>query len=130
MASIMRRSAGKVPEKTDLPGLAWLLEASYSDMEEVLKGVAANFSEETGPADSWHQGLLDQMVSPTAKRAAVLTPELRDQLDPYRAFRHFSRYSTFRILEWDQMAPLVEGFSRVADRFCSEVELFLTHKAP
>jgi hypothetical protein len=67
-----RSSAASVPDDSDLPGLAWLLGASYSEMEEVFKGVASHFGEPIPNSPTWHRDLLDQMAAPGNARGSVV----------------------------------------------------------
>lgn len=123
-AKILARRPGMGPDPEDLPGLAWLLESSYSDMEEVWKGIARHFGETLPNSTSWHRDLLDSMAASTQARANVISPTLRDTLEDYLSFRHFARYSTFAVLSWAQMQSLVLQLPEVVHEFREELSRF------
>ncbi|MBL8747728.1 MAG: hypothetical protein JNK78_01105 [Planctomycetes bacterium] len=120
---VARRSGPPAPE--DLAGLAWLLESSYSDIEEAWKAIARHFEEPTPTSTSWHRDLLDSMANQSRRRGPVISTDLRDSLEEYLSFRHFSRYSTFAILRWDQMQPLVERLPTAIAGFRCAIERLL-----
>jgi len=122
---LARRSATPGSDDETLPGLAWLLEASYSEMEEVLKGVARHCGDALPASTTWHRDLLDLMAAPSGDRPTVLSEVLKIDLEEYRAFRHFSRNATFLVLDWERMRPLVDGLESVVGRFRTELEAFL-----
>ncbi|HZN40957.1 MAG TPA: hypothetical protein VFD82_19280 [Planctomycetota bacterium] len=113
-----------------LPAFAWLLEASYSDIEEVFKSLVRSCGDEVPNSLNWHRELLDAVSQPTPKRAAAVTTGLKVELEDYLQFRHFARYSTFLVLDWAQMKPLVDGLPRVVERFRVEMEQFLAAHLP
>ena len=114
----------------DLPGLAWLLASSYSEVEEVLKAVAQQYDGGLPTTTSWHRELLDRSARPTDRRRAVLDDACRLLLEDYLSFRHFSRYSTFSVLDWAQMRPLVDAFPSAVDAVCVAIEAFLAAPEP
>jgi hypothetical protein len=112
------------PTQHHLAAMAWLIAAAYTEMEEFLKGVAQVHGErlETG---SWHRSLLEVMARATASRPAVVSEELCTAMEPFLAFRHFSRHSTFPDLDWAKMQPLVEALPSVSESFIAAAEEFL-----
>lgn len=122
---LARMQPGRDPDPLDLPGLAYLLQLGYQEMEEVLKGIAQHFNELSASA-AWHRELLDSMAAPSGARGQVISEALRLDLEDYLAFRHFARYTTFPVLDWAQLEPLVKRIDGVAECFNGEIEAFLS----
>jgi hypothetical protein len=70
------------------------------------------------------------MTKVTSSRNSVLSPQLAQELDSYRAFRHFSRNATFPVLDWPQISPLVHRLDDVMRQFDREIDLFLRRPGP
>jgi hypothetical protein len=121
-----RGSSHANPDPLDLPGLAWLLQGCYSEIEEVLKGIAGQFDEEAANAGGWHRNLLEAMSLPTAKRRAVISEARKQDLDQYLGFRHVALHATFPDIDANKLAPLLDRLSSVVSRFAGEVEAFLS----
>jgi hypothetical protein len=130
LAAIERiRARSARPDPDDLPGLAWLLQSCYSEIEDVLKDIVTQFGEPVPSSTTWHRDLLNLASAGTSQRAAVISGSLLAELDQYRAFRHFSRNATFPILDWDRLEPLLNDFPATAAAFVDEVDRFiLSHR--
>ena len=126
---LLARSSGAEPAALDLPGLAKLVENCYSDLEEVLKAIAKAVDGRMPQGHDWHRELLEQMAMAQASRPAVLDDTLRVELSAYLAFRHYSRNSTFALLDWAKMKPLVLGARLTFESAITAVATFLTKLA-
>ncbi len=89
----------------------------------VEKGTSTSLPSST----RWHQELLEQMAAPSAKRPALIEPQLKDELTDYLAFRHFFRHSYPMQLNWDLLKPLVKRFMSVWKRFEEQITNFLSN---
>ena len=73
--------------------------------------------------ESWHRHLLLQMAESRSSRPPVVSPQLRDRLQPYLQFRHVFRSSYSFQLQWDKMQPLVlhceETFAALQDEIAT-----------
>lgn len=127
---LQRSPESEGPDADDLPGLAWLMQSTYTEMEEVLRDIVRALGEEIPSSSSWHRDLLEQVSAPTEGRPAILSQGLQVELDQYRSFRHVARSATFPVLDWARMKPLLDGIDAVLGQFLGEVEAFLASIAP
>lgn len=94
------------------------VENVYGGVEEILKSIAANIDESLPRGDQWHRELLDQMAVDVDARPALMTAELRDQLDELRQFRHLVRHRYGSELE----PARVEAMYRLCEAALAEFE--------
>lgn len=116
---------GAEPSEKDLAAITWWLGGIYNEIEEVMKGIAEEFGERLPSSSRWHRDLIEQMAASSDRRAAVLTPGLRERLDPLRAFRHFSRNATALDPDWQRMQPLVADLAVTVREFERDRREFL-----
>ena len=111
-------------EKTvvELAAVATFLQNTYNGMENILKRIL-KFKRVSVPASgSSHKDLLDLSVD-----NQIVSLELSQELDEYRAFRHFSVHGYGIMLDEQRLIPLAENLPNMWGRFESELESFLEH---
>ncbi len=70
-----------------------MLHSFYGGVENIFKRTTLQLGDPLPSGDAWHKDLLDAMTKPTALRAALLSPALKQRLKGYLEFRHFFRHS-------------------------------------
>jgi hypothetical protein len=113
------------PTAIELSALAMLLHSFYTGVENIFKRIAVEADGDPVRGEAWHRDLLDRMAAPGARRTAVISTALRDQLDDYLAFRHVFRHVYTFELSWAKLAPLILGYPDVQTRVCAELMAFV-----
>lgn len=93
-------------------GVAKALHDAYSGYEKIFEEIADEVDGGKPGGDAWHRKLLSQMRQPTSVRPAVLPPDLFDEIDDLRGFRHVFRASYGGDLRTDE---IMRKFSRLAE---------------
>ena len=104
---LLDRAATKEPDHVQRAALASVLHSFYTGVEGILLTVAKRVDEQVPHGSHWHRELLDQSVTATDLRSALLSGTLRNNLDRYLAFRHFFRQAYSFSLRWNEMRDLV-----------------------
>ncbi len=85
-------SAKRNQDDLYLDAVALNLHAFYSATERVFEKIANDIDDSVPTGANWHRELLDQMVLEIEGiRPAVLSAELKEELEDYRGFRHVVR---------------------------------------
>jgi hypothetical protein len=95
------------PSAVELLALAGILHTFYSGLENIFKRIAIEIDGGFAKTESWHMDLLVNMIVPTDKRIAVISPELKRRLQFYLGFRHVFRGMYSYDLNWSKMKTLV-----------------------
>ncbi|ADL07340.1 hypothetical protein [Thermosediminibacter oceani] len=97
-----------------LDSVALNLHDFYSGLERIFELIAENVDETKPSGSSWHQELLRQMATEIPKiRPAIISQELRQRLDEYRAFRHIVRNVYAHNFKADRIRMLLEDIEEV-----------------
>jgi len=115
------------PDKYDLRTIGSFLHDFYTGSESIFKFIVTKYDREPERlhGEKWHQEILDRMTDKIGTmRPQVITEDLHDQLDEYRAFRHVFREAYGFELKWKYMKPLVESFEPVSNKLISSLEEF------
>jgi len=123
--ALLGRCRDGAPTVDEVPALAAILHSFYSGVEKLFKRLAVEVDGEAPRGEFWHSELLDRMSSRAPRRPAVLSEELRMELEEYMDFRHLFRHAYTFQLRWPKMAPLVLRLEAVMARLEGEAELFL-----
>ena len=108
-----------------LDGVALNLHGFYSGLERIFERVASVVDETVPGGANWHQELLSQMaIEIPGVRPAVISTDLKDELEAYRGFRHIVRNVYAYHLRPEKMAPLVEKLPTVFTSVEREVAAF------
>ncbi len=97
-----------------LDGVALNLHGFYSGLERIFERIALAVEDTVPDGANWHQELLIQISAEIpGLRPAVISPDLKEELEPYRGFRHIVRNVYAYNLRPEKMAPLMENLSKV-----------------
>jgi hypothetical protein len=101
-------------ERTNIRIIESILHDFYTAIERIFCRVAEEMEGGLPNKRSWHISLLVEMSrSLEGVRPAVITPELRDNLQQYLEFRHLFRNIYGFELKVERVLPLVESFEKV-----------------
>ncbi len=118
------------PDAIERSALAAVLHAFYNGVENILTRIAVHADGGTPQASTWHQDLLKSMSAPAPGRSAAISPQTRDRLTEYLAFRHVFRHSYTYQLRWEKMRHLVWGLDETLQELQREFTEFLgRHRA-
>ena len=97
-----------------LDGIALNLHGFYSGIERLFERIAVLVDNNLPQGANWHQLLLQQMAEDVqGVRPAVISDEIRHDLDEYRGFRHIVRnvyaykFNALRLGNLTRKAPVV-----------------------
>jgi len=101
------------------------LHGFYAGLERILELVAEEIDQSRPSGSHWHQELLRQMSSEVPRvRPAVLSPELRDNLDRYRGFRHVVRNAYTFNLDVELVELLIKHLQPTMNQLSEELLAF------
>lgn len=124
----VRQAWSKAEESQDeffLDSVALNLHGFYSGLERVFERIAGAVDESVPGGANWHQELLNQMAQEiSGKRPAVISLDLKNELEAYRGFRHVVRNVYAIHMNPQKIAPLVEDISRVLTTAKKEITAF------
>lgn len=113
-----------VPTVDEIAGLAAVLHAFYSGIENIFKRVAIEIDKKMPDGAYWHSQLIEQMINEASNRPALLTEHLYETLQEYLDFRHVFRQAYCFNLKWDKMCHLVIGIRDVFSNFKNACNFF------
>lgn len=105
--------SGPVPDG-DLMAMSGYLHHFYTGIEAIFDRISRNIDGGPGKAGDWHRDLLRSMaLEISGLRPRVISPELMEELDEYRRFRHLFRHAYAGELRWSKMSPLAENIGDI-----------------
>jgi len=104
----------------ELAAVAAFMFNVYNGIENMLKRIFKHYGFALPESDAWHCDLLF-----AAHEHNIISHDLLQVLDEYRAFRHFFVHSYGVTLDARKMLPLAEKVEDVWRRFMEEVSLYL-----
>ncbi len=108
-----------------LDSVALNLHDFYNGLERILERIAENIDEIKPEGLNWHQEILRQMAMEIPKvRPAVISQDLREELDKYRAFRHMVRNIYAHNFKIDKMKDLMENIDKVLNKIEEDLQMF------
>lgn len=124
----MNAKSGPVPDR-DLMAMSGYLHHFYTGIEAIFERISRNIDGGPGKTGDWYRELLRSMTLELPKlRPRVISPELMEELDEYRRFRHLFRHVYAGELRWSKMRPLAENMGDVLmllKNSLKEFELFI-----
>lgn len=106
--------AKKSSDPLYLDSVALNLHDFYSGLERVFELIAENLDETKPTGGNWNQELLRQMAAEIPKiRPAVISRDLKQKLDEYRAFRHIVRNVYAHNFKAERIEKLVENIDEL-----------------
>lgn len=113
--SLIQQVKTREPDSVELLALAGILHSFYSGFENIFKRIMMDMDGSFKKTDSWHIDLLENMAIPNSKRGAVITEELKQQLQYYLSFRHVFRHHYSYDMNWSKMAGLIYDSEKLLD---------------
>jgi len=104
----------------ELAAIATCLHNAYSGMENLLKRVLKYIKVPLPDSATFHKDLLDLAVE-----QKMISQELSEALDEYRAFRHFFVHGYGILLQEAPLQPLAQNLPEAWNRFASELDAFI-----
>lgn len=115
------------PSSFDLRGLGSLLHDFFTTIEDIFEQISADVNGSLPDTPEWHKQLLIRMSIPIpGLRPAVISEELRWELDEYLWFRHLFRNVYGYLLDWKRLKPLFGRMEDTYQQFSHEVNIFRT----
>jgi len=108
-----------------LDSVALNLHDFYNGLERIFERIAENIDEIKPEGLNWHQEILRQMVMEIPKvRPAVISQDLREELDKYRAFRHIVRNIYAHNFRIDKIKDLMENIDKLLNKLEENLQIF------
>jgi hypothetical protein len=97
----------------------------YSGLERIFEKISSAVDGSLPKGVNWHQELLKQMTLEIPDvRPAVISEKTREQLEPYRGFRHVVRNVYTYHISPNKMKPLAKGIRQVFKQVEKELTAF------
>jgi len=108
-----------------LDSVALNLHDFYNGLERIFERIAENIDEIKPEGLNWHQQILKQMAMEIPKvRPAIISQDLKEELDKYRAFRHFVRNIYAHNFRIDKIKDLMGNIDKVLSELEKELRIF------
>lgn len=116
------RESLKREEKTiiELAAIATFLQNTYKGIENLLKRILKFKKVYIPSSESSHKDLLDLSVE-----QHIISMELSNKLDEYRAFRHFFVHGYGIMLDEDKLIPLAGKIPKIWELFEAELNVLI-----
>lgn len=126
LAEDVNAKSGPVPAR-DLMAVAAYLHHFYTGVEAVFNRISNNIDGGPGHAADWHRELLRSMaIEIPGVRPRVISPEVAEELDEYRRFRHLFRHAYASELRWKKMSHLAENLPEVHALLKNSLQEFIS----
>lgn len=97
--------------------VAVTLQHFYTSLETAFKRVVKEMEGDLPSGESWYQDLLEIVcLEIEGVRPALISSQVKKDIDKLRRFRHVVRHGYEYELDWSQMTPLVESLERITDQ--------------
>ena len=108
-----------------MDSVALNLHGFYSGLERIFEKIAASVDGSIPEGANWHQELLHQMsMEIDGIRPAVISSEVKENLEEYRGFRHVVRNVYTYYLNPEKIKPLVDKVQDVFRKSEKELSAF------
>jgi hypothetical protein len=108
-----------------LDSVALSLHDFYNGLERIFERIAVNVDEFKPGSINWHQEILKQMAIEIPNiRPAVISKDLKENLDEYRAFRHIVRNIYSHNFRTDKMKSLIENIDKLFNELENSIQIF------
>ena len=106
--------------------LGSILHDFYTGIERIFRKIAEEFDGGVPNSEQWHKELLGNMtLELEGIRPAVITEELRNELEEYLGFRHVFRNIYGFQLELERLKRLLQSFDEVFYKFKNSLAKFI-----
>lgn len=97
-------------EDRDMMSVAAYLHHFYTGLESIFERISRDFDGGVSKRGDYHRELLRSMtIEIDGVRPRVISPEMAEELDDYRKFRHLFRHAYAGELRWKKMGHLAEN---------------------
>jgi hypothetical protein len=108
-----------------LDSVALNLHGLYSGLERIFEKIASTIDGSVPAGVNWHQELLNQMAVEVPRiRPAVISIDLKGDLEEYRGFRHVVRNVYTYRLDPEKLRPLVKNINKIWKKIDKELSAF------
>lgn len=112
-------------ESLYLDSVALNLHDFYSGIERIFERIAENVDETKPESLNWHKEILKQMTLDVPNiRPAVISSELMENLDEYRAFRHIVRNIYSHNFKSKKIKVLIENIEELYIEIENNLKIF------
>ena len=119
------KTAKKRKDDFYMDSVALNLHGFYSGLERIFEKIAASVDGSIPEGANWHQELLHQMsMEIDGIRPAVISSDLKENLEEYRGFRHVVRNVYTYHLSPEKINPLVDKIQEVFKKSEKELSAF------
>lgn len=113
-------------EETHPRILGSILHDFYTGIERIFRKIAEECDGGVPKGENWHKELLGNMtLELEGIRPAIITDELREELEEYLGFRHVFRNIYGFQLEPERLKRLLQRFDEVFSRFKNSLTKFI-----
>lgn len=107
--------------KIELAGIAAFLHNFYSGIENILKQILSEKNINIARTEFWHKTLLESSVE-----NHIISPEFKDSLSGYLAFRHFFVHSYGFMLDEHRLLSLAVNAANIFSEFKENIKEYFT----
>jgi len=107
--------------KIELAGIATFLHNFYSGIENILKQILSEKNINIVKTEFWHKTLLEISV-----KNQIISPEFKNSLSDYLAFRHFFVHSYGFMLDEHKLLSLAINASDIFSEFKKNIKEYFT----
>lgn len=107
--------------KIELAGIAAFLHNFYGGIENILKQILSEKNINIARTGFWHKVLLG-----TSVENQIISPELKNSLSAYLAFRHFFVHSYGFMLDEHRLLSLANNASTIFSEFKENIKEYFT----
>ena len=121
LAHEINSTSGKIPEEK-LMAVAGYLHHFYGGIEDILARIVKTVDGSSPGSGDWHSELLYVATRKTpGLRPAIISAEMHEVLNEYKAFRHLFRHAYAKELRWRKMDHLALDINQVWSLFASSI---------
>lgn len=119
------KAAATSTSEAEIIALAYEIHNFYGLCEQIFERIRGYFAVPIARPDRYHEELLNQMALEIPQvRPAVISPELRQELDEFRRFHHFFRHAYVASFDRHRVLGLAERVTSVAHAVSAALETF------
>ena len=124
-ADLLSKARQGTPDLVEMTAVASVLHSFYTGLENIFKCIAEDVDKTVPTGDRWHRRLLDQMMTNSDAREAVLSTATAQRLVEYLGFRHYYRHGYSFFLDWEKLRELVVPLDEAWEATRGELSRFV-----
>ena len=103
------------------------LQHFYTSLETIFKRIIKEIEGNVPQGKSRHQELLEQIsIEIENVRPALISKNIKQELDELRRFRHIVRHGYEYELDWQQIKPLIKSLDKIETQLEKDIKEFNT----